>query len=76
MIKNSTKKRNYYYLFAKRNALYSINKAIKLYIEENKKIKLLTCIEIIKLYFYLFIGKFRPIIRKIYYKFKLQIKTN
>lgn len=68
-------KNNFYYLFAKHNAVYGINEITLNYIKENKKLKKLSKIDICKLYMFMMYGKIRPTIRKIYYKIFLNVNT-
>lgn len=73
--KESDNKNNFYYLFAKRNAIYGINEITLNYIREDKKFKRLSIIDICKLYMYMLYGKIRPTIRKIYYRLVLNVNT-
>ena len=48
--KESNNKNNFYYLFAKHNAINGINEITLNYIKENKKLKKLSIIDMCKLY--------------------------
>lgn len=75
LAKESDNKNNFYYLFAKHNAINGINEITLNYIKENKKLKKLSIIDICKLYMFMLYGKIRPIIRQIYYKLFLNVNT-
>lgn len=75
LAKESNKENNFYYLFAKHNAVYGINEITSNYIKENKKLKKLSKKDICKLYMFMMYGKIRPTIRKIYYKIFLKVNT-
>lgn len=73
--KESKNRNNFYYLFAKYNAIHGISEIPLNYIKENKKFKKLSIIDICKLYIYILYGRIRPTIRKIYYKLILNVNT-
>lgn len=64
----SSRKFNFIFYYAKRNAVLNNVEAVKIAIKEGKKTKKVNFIDILKLRFWLTFGVFRPFIRKVYYK--------
>lgn len=75
LAEESDKENNFYYLFAKQNAINGISEVTFNYIKNDKKFKKLTAMDKFKLYIYIYYGKIRPTLRKIYYKLVLNVKT-
>lgn len=76
LIKISTKKRNYLYLSAKRNARYGNGEVVKFFVDAGKPLGLLGFKQRLLLKMDLFYGSFRPALRKAYYRLFVKAERN
>ena len=71
----STKEYNFYYIYAKKNAIRNLASISKDMIKNNSKVKKMSIIKIIKIKIFIIYGKIRPYLRIIYYKYIKKVST-
>lgn len=74
-LKISTKHYNFLYYYGRKSAINGVNEVVDAIIDSGKKEKKLSRINILKLKFMKIYGRIRPLIRRMYYKIFMKVKT-